>query len=158
MTRELDVHRRMVHRAWLTHDRRRQAERERPVLNGLIPFIEGVLEVDRKAPRKQRHPPPRRTPRGAQPRPVILPVSSRVTLSSTTRPDTSISVERSRSIVIDGSDLRFAATRCWSGGDLNWRSHPPKRLVYCRIEAGLSQVQKQQVTSPRIHWRLISRL
>jgi len=29
---------------------------------------------------------------------------------------------RSRSIVIDGSDLRFALTRCWSEGDSNRRS------------------------------------
>jgi len=36
----------------------------------------------------------------------------------------------SRSIVIDGSDLRFAAPRCWSGGDSNHRSS----LVFSTLE------------------------
>src|SRR5271167_4987093 len=35
-------------------ERKRMAG-ERPVLGPLIPFIEAVLEADRKAPRKQRH-------------------------------------------------------------------------------------------------------
>ena len=57
VARRLGVHRRMVRQA-LADARppdRKRAERQRPVLNGLMPFIEGVLEADRKAPRKQRH-------------------------------------------------------------------------------------------------------
>jgi len=57
VARRLGVHRRMVGQA-LADARppeRKRAERDRPVLNALIPFIEGVLETDRKAPRKQRH-------------------------------------------------------------------------------------------------------
>jgi transposase len=34
---------------------RKRTERERPVVGPLIPFIDGILEADRKAPRKQRH-------------------------------------------------------------------------------------------------------
>jgi transposase len=34
---------------------RKWAERERPVVGPLIPFINAILEADRKAPRKQRH-------------------------------------------------------------------------------------------------------
>src|SRR6266487_2544038 len=34
---------------------RKIPERERPKLAAAIPFIEAVLEADRKAPRKQRH-------------------------------------------------------------------------------------------------------
>ena len=34
---------------------RRRTERERPVVGPLIPFINAILEADRKAPRKQRH-------------------------------------------------------------------------------------------------------
>ena len=57
VARKLGVHRRMVRQA-LADARppvRKQGEREKPVLNPLMPFIEGVLEGDRKAPRKQRH-------------------------------------------------------------------------------------------------------
>jgi transposase len=34
---------------------RKQSEREKPILGPLIAFIDGILEADRKAPRKQRH-------------------------------------------------------------------------------------------------------
>jgi hypothetical protein len=34
---------------------RKQPARERPVLGPVIPFIEAILETDRRAPRKQRH-------------------------------------------------------------------------------------------------------
>ena len=34
---------------------RRRSERVRPVVGPLIPFINAILEADRKAPRKQRH-------------------------------------------------------------------------------------------------------
>jgi transposase len=51
------VHRWMVRQA-LEDARppdRKQSERERPTLGPVIPFIDGILEADRQAPRKQRH-------------------------------------------------------------------------------------------------------
>jgi transposase len=57
VARKLGVHRRMVRQALADAQppERKRAERERPVLRPLMPFIDGVLEADRKAPRKQRH-------------------------------------------------------------------------------------------------------
>jgi hypothetical protein len=39
--------------------------------------------------------------------------------------------------MLEGRDRRFAAPRCWSGGDLNRRSHPPKSVVYPRFGTDL---------------------
>jgi hypothetical protein len=33
----------------------KRAQRRRPMIEGVKPFIESILESDRKAPRKQRH-------------------------------------------------------------------------------------------------------
>lgn len=57
VARKLGVHRRMVRQALGDAEppARMQAERERPVLRPLLPFIDRILETDRKAPRKQRH-------------------------------------------------------------------------------------------------------
>jgi transposase len=57
VARRLGVHRRMVRQALANAQppERRQAERERPVIAPLVPFIDAILEADRKAPRKQRH-------------------------------------------------------------------------------------------------------
>jgi transposase len=51
------VHRRQVRQALADAQppARKQPERRRPVLAGLMPFIESVLSSDRQAPRKQRH-------------------------------------------------------------------------------------------------------
>ncbi|MGH9724571.1 MAG: IS21 family transposase [Candidatus Acidiferrales bacterium] len=57
VARKLGVHRREVRKALaraLPADRR-IPERERPKLARAIPFIDGILESGRKAPRKQRH-------------------------------------------------------------------------------------------------------
>jgi transposase len=54
---KLGVHRRMVRQA-LTDawpPERKRAQRRRPVVEGVMPFIESILEGDRQAPRKQRH-------------------------------------------------------------------------------------------------------
>lgn len=57
VARKLGVHRRMVRQAlagaW--PPQRKRTRRERPVVGPLIPFIDAILEADRKAPRKQRH-------------------------------------------------------------------------------------------------------
>ena len=55
---KLGVHRRMVRQALADAQppERKRAERERPVLRPLMPFIDGVLEADRKAPRKTPSP------------------------------------------------------------------------------------------------------
>ena len=54
---KLGVHRRMVRQALANADPppRRRSERERPAIGPLRPFIDAILETDRKAPRKQRH-------------------------------------------------------------------------------------------------------
>jgi transposase len=57
VAQKLGVHRRQVRQA-LTDAQppaRKQPERCRPVLAGLMPFIEAILLSDRQAPRKQRH-------------------------------------------------------------------------------------------------------
>ena len=57
VARKLGVHRRMVRQALASAEPpgRRRSEGERPVVGPLIPFINAILEADRKAPRKQRH-------------------------------------------------------------------------------------------------------
>jgi hypothetical protein len=54
VARRLGVHRRMVRQALANAQppERKQAERERPVIAPLVPFIDLILEADRKAPRK----------------------------------------------------------------------------------------------------------
>jgi transposase len=57
VAKKLGVHRRMVREALAgaVPRERKIPERERPKLAAAIPFIEEILEADRKAPRKQRH-------------------------------------------------------------------------------------------------------
>jgi hypothetical protein len=57
VSRKLGVHRREVRKALLSAipAARKVPEREHPKLAPAIPFINAILEADRKAPRKQRH-------------------------------------------------------------------------------------------------------
>ncbi len=57
VARKFGVHRRMVREAIgnAVPAPRKIPERDRPKLGPVIPFIEEMLEADRKAPRKQRH-------------------------------------------------------------------------------------------------------
>lgn len=57
VARKLGVHRREVRQALKSAvpPARKMPERERPKLAAAIPFIDQILEGDRKAPRKQRH-------------------------------------------------------------------------------------------------------
>ncbi len=57
VARKFGVHRREVRKALASANppERKIPERERPKLAAAIPFIEEILEADRKAPRKQRH-------------------------------------------------------------------------------------------------------
>src|SRR5580693_2034789 len=57
VARKLGVHRREVRKALASAvpAERKTPEREKPKLAAAIPFIDGILEGDRKAPRKQRH-------------------------------------------------------------------------------------------------------
>jgi hypothetical protein len=57
VARKLGVHRRQVRQALADAQppARKQPERCRPLLAGLMPFIEAILTSDRQAPRKQRH-------------------------------------------------------------------------------------------------------
>jgi hypothetical protein len=54
---KLKVHRRMVRQALANAEppERKPVNRERPVLEPLIEFIDAILEADRTAPRKRRH-------------------------------------------------------------------------------------------------------
>jgi hypothetical protein len=54
---KLGVHRRMVRQALASAEppERKAVERERPVMAALTPFIDAIVQADRKAPRKQRH-------------------------------------------------------------------------------------------------------
>jgi len=57
VARKMGVHRREVRKALASAvpAERKIPERERPKLAAAIPFIDAILEADRKAPRKQRH-------------------------------------------------------------------------------------------------------
>ena len=57
VSRKLGVHRREVRQALVSAvpEERKVPERARPKLSSAIPFIDEILEGDRKAPRKQRH-------------------------------------------------------------------------------------------------------
>jgi hypothetical protein len=57
VAKKLGVHRRMVREALgnAVPSRRKKPERKRPRLTPVVPFIEGILESDGAAPRKQRH-------------------------------------------------------------------------------------------------------
>jgi hypothetical protein len=57
VARKLGVHRRMVRQAlaYAQPPERQPAQRQKPVLGPLMPWIDHLLEADRKAPRKQRH-------------------------------------------------------------------------------------------------------
>ena len=57
VAKKLGVHRRMVREALgsAVPSRRKKAERKRPKLAPVIPFIDAILAADRSAPRKQRH-------------------------------------------------------------------------------------------------------
>jgi len=57
VAKKYGVHRRMVRQALngaLPPDRKRP-ERQRPVLSAVVPFIDGILALDQRMPRKQRH-------------------------------------------------------------------------------------------------------
>jgi len=57
VARKFKVHRRVVREAIASAvpGERKVGARDRPRLGGAVEFIDGILEADRKAPRKQRH-------------------------------------------------------------------------------------------------------
>jgi hypothetical protein len=57
VARKFGVHRRMVREALANAlpAQRKKPQRKRPRLAAALPFIDAILEEDRRAPRKQRH-------------------------------------------------------------------------------------------------------
>ena len=57
VARKLGVHRRMVRQALASADppERKPGERRATGDGAVVPFIDAILEADRRAPRKQRH-------------------------------------------------------------------------------------------------------
>lgn len=80
VARKFKVHRRMVREALgsATPRERKKAEREKPKLAAVIGWIDGVLEADQKAPRKQRHTSRRIWTRLKQERPEVEVAESTV--------------------------------------------------------------------------------
>ena len=80
MARKFGVHRRLVREALgdATPRERAAKERARPKIGPLAEFIDGILEADRRAPRKQRHTARRIWVRITKERPEVTLVESTV--------------------------------------------------------------------------------
>jgi hypothetical protein len=80
VARKFGVHRRLVREALADAVPRQRAtkERPRPKVGPLVEFIDGILEADRRAPRKQRHTAHRIWVRITKERPEVSIVESTV--------------------------------------------------------------------------------
>ena len=140
VARKFGVHRRLVREALgdAVPRARQTKERPRPKIGPLADYIDGILEADRRAPRKQRHTAHRIWVRITRERPEVTIVESTVrryvrerkrVLGLRTSPEVFVPQQYAwgEEALLELFDWSFNP-RAVSAFCLRWLSHPPARL------------------------------